>query len=45
MIENKIKKILKEKIKDSKVFIQDMTGNDNHFNVIIISSIFERYGY
>ena len=41
MIENKIKKILKEKIKDSKVFIQDMTGNDNHFNVIIISSIFE----
>ena len=41
MIENKIKKILKEKIKDSKVFIQDMTRNDNHFNVIIISSIFE----
>ena len=41
MIENKIKKLLKEKIEDSKVFIQDMTGNDNHFNLIIISSKFE----
>ena len=41
MIENKIKKILKGKIKDSKVFIQDMTGADNHFNLIIISSKFE----
>ena len=41
MIENKIKKLLKEKIEDSKVFIQDMTGSDNHFNLIIISSKFE----
>ena len=41
MIENKIKKILTKKIKDSKIFIQDMTGNDDHFNVIIISKKFQ----
>ena len=41
MIENKIKKILTKKIKDSKIFIQDMTGNDDHFNVIIISEKFQ----
>jgi len=41
MIENKIKKLLREKIEDSKVFIRDMTGNDDHFNLIIISSKFE----
>ena len=41
MIEKKIKDILVNKIKDSKVFIQDMTGNQNHFSVIVISSEFE----
>ena len=41
MIENKIKKILTKKIKDSKIFIQDMTGNDDHFNLIIISEKFQ----
>ena len=41
MIEKKIKDILKNKIKDSKVFIQDMTSNQNHFSVIVISSEFE----
>ena len=41
MIEKKIKDILKNKIKDSKVFIQDMTSNQNHFSVMVISSEFE----
>ena len=41
MIENKIKDILKNKIKDIKIFIQDMNGNQDHFSVIVISSEFE----
>jgi len=41
MIEKKIKDILKNKIKDSKVFIQDMNGNQDHFSVMVISSEFE----
>ena len=41
MIEKKIKDILKNKIKDSKVFIQDMNGNQDHFSVIVISSEFD----
>ena len=41
MIEKKIKDILKNKIKDSKVFIQDMNGNQDHFSVMVISSKFE----
>ena len=40
MIEKKITKILEENIKDSKVFIQDITGSNNHFNLIDISSVF-----
>ena len=41
MIEKKIKDILKNKIKDSKIFIQDMNGNQDHFSLIVISSDFE----
>ena len=41
MIEKKIKDILKNKIKNSKVFIQDMNGNQDHFSVMVISSEFE----
>ena len=41
MIEKKIKDILKNKIKDSKVFIQDMNGNQDYFSVMVISSEFE----
>ena len=41
MIEKKIKDILVNKIKDSKVFIQDMNGNQDHFSVIVISSEFD----
>ena len=41
MIENKIKDILKNKIKDSKIFIQDMNGNQDHFSLVVISSEFK----
>ena len=41
MIEKKIKDILEKKIKDSKVFIRDMNGNQDHFSIIVISSEFE----
>ena len=41
MIEKKIKDILKNKIKNSKIFIQDMNGNQDHFSLIVISSEFE----
>ena len=41
MIEKKIKDILEKKIKDSKVFIRDMNGNQDHFSVIVISPEFE----
>ena len=41
MLENKIKKILKNKIKNSQIFIRDMTGNNDHFNLIVISNVFE----
>ena len=44
MIEKKIKDILKYKIKDSKVFIQDMNGNQDHFSIIVISSEFDDKG-
>ena len=40
MIEKKIKKRLQAKLEKSEIFIQDMTGNNNHFNVIIISDSF-----
>jgi len=41
MIEKKIKDILRKKIKDSKIFIQDMNGQNNHFSLIVISEEFE----
>ena len=41
MLENKITKILKNNINTSKIFIHDMTGKKNHFNLIVISDVFE----
>ena len=41
MIEKKIKNILEDKIKDSKVFIRDMNGNQDHFSIIVIASVFK----
>ena len=41
MIEKKIEKKIAEALKDSKVFTQDMTGNNDHFNLIVISDTFE----
>ena len=41
MLENKITKILKNNINNSKIFIHDMTGQNNHFNLIVISDVFE----
>ena len=40
MIEKKIKKRLQTKLKKAEIFIQDMTGNNDHFNVIVISDSF-----
>ena len=40
MIEKKIKKRLEKKLEKSKIFIQDMTGNNNHFNLVVISDSF-----
>ena len=42
MLENKIKKILENKIKNSKIFIHDMTENNNHFNLLVISDAFKK---
>ena len=42
MLENKIKKILENKIKNSKIFIYDMTENNNHFNLLVISDAFKK---
>tara|TARA_B100000029_G_scaffold507593_1_gene592554 strand:+ start:598 stop:849 length:252 start_codon:yes stop_codon:yes gene_type:complete len=41
MLENKIKQILKNNLKDAKVFIHDMTGENNHFNLLVISDVFK----
>ena len=41
MLENKIKKILENKIKNSKIFIHVMTGNNDHFNLLVISDTFK----
>ena len=41
MLENKITKILKNNINTSKIFIHDMTEKNNHFNLIVISDVFE----
>ena len=37
MLENKIKQIVQNNLKDAKVFIHDMTGENNHFNLLVIS--------
>ena len=41
MLENKIKQIVQNNLKDAKVFIHDMTGENNHFNLIVISDEFK----
>ena len=41
MIEKKIKEKLKNGLENAEVFIQDMTGTNDHFNVMIISKSFE----
>jgi len=41
MIEKKIKEKLKNGLENAEVFIQDMTGKNDHFNVMIISKSFE----
>ena len=41
MIEKKIKEQLEANLKEAKIFIQDMTGNNDHFNLIIISNSFK----
>jgi len=40
MLENKIEQLLKNKIENAKIFIHDMTGQNNHFNLIVIADIF-----
>tara|TARA_B100000686_G_scaffold335914_1_gene405120 strand:- start:127 stop:372 length:246 start_codon:yes stop_codon:yes gene_type:complete len=41
MIEKKIQKKLEANLKNAKIFIQDMTGNNDHFNLVAISDSFE----
>lgn len=41
MIEKKIKEKLKNGLENAEVFIQDMTGTNDHFSVMIISKSFE----
>ena len=40
MLENKIEQLLENKIENAKIFIHDMTGQNNHFNLIVIADIF-----
>ena len=40
MIEKKIEEKIKSNLESPEVFIQDMTGSKDHFNVIIISKSF-----
>ena len=40
MIEKKIEQRLTKKLNKSKIFIQDMTGNNDHFNLMVISDAF-----
>ena len=40
MIEKKIEEKLKKALQDPKIFLQDMTGTNDHFNAIIISDDF-----
>ncbi len=41
MIEKKIEEKITSTLDDSKVFIQDMTGTNDHFNLIVISDAFK----
>jgi stress-induced morphogen len=41
MIEKKIEDKLNAELDSPKIFIQDMTGTNDHFNVIIISDSFK----
>ena len=41
MIEKKIEQKITSTLNDSKVFIQDMTGTNDHFNLIVISDAFK----
>tara|TARA_B100000945_G_scaffold262010_1_gene220446 strand:+ start:269 stop:514 length:246 start_codon:yes stop_codon:yes gene_type:complete len=41
MIEKKIEQKLNEALEDAKIFIQDMTGTNDHFNIIIICDVFK----
>ena len=41
MIEKKIEQKINSGLQNPKVFIQDMTGSKDHFNVMIISKSFE----
>lgn len=41
MIEKKIEQKINSGLQSPKVFIQDMTGSKDHFNVMIISKSFE----
>ena len=41
MIEKKIEQKITSTLDDSKVFIQDMTGTNDHFNLIVISDAFQ----
>jgi len=41
MIEKKIEKKIELGLNNPKIFIQDMTGSNNHFNLIIISNSFD----
>ena len=40
MIEKKIEKKIESILNNPKIFIQDMTGTNNHFNLVIISDSF-----
>ena len=41
MIEKKIEKKIESALDSPKIFIQDMTGTNDHFNLIIISDSFD----
>tara|TARA_B110000196_G_scaffold294680_1_gene283869 strand:- start:1554 stop:1799 length:246 start_codon:yes stop_codon:yes gene_type:complete len=41
MIEKKIEKKIESALDSPKIFIQDMTGANNHFNLIVISDSFD----
>ena len=38
--QNKLEKLLKEKFPDSKIIIEDLAGDNDHYSVFIESSLF-----